>query len=119
MAHENRRKASGLYIDDRPLGEYLVDIDIAFFEDGTVGEPIRIALDLVEAQRIRLAIDNAIDALRNRQRVDLVCGDCVTCGNTRMTTIKRPSRKDPEAIHCPVCHPKIIEMQQKLGRGAL
>lgn len=110
--HEDRIHIGSVHLDDRPLGSYAIDMDVTVFEDG-VPQRIEFDMNLDAAMTMRQHLDNAIDGLRKRQMKDLVCGDCETCGNTRMVTKERNG--NPWTEHCPVCQPKLQAMRQKVG----
>jgi hypothetical protein len=109
-----RKSVSSIFLEAQPVGEYVVRFDVT--EAGTDGrDRHEYVMDVREAERIRHSLDNAIDSIRSRQMVDLACGDCEVCSNTRMVQVEKTTGMGgKETIHCPVCHPKIIEMRKKV-----
>lgn len=106
------REISSIYLEAKPVGDYGIYFHVT---EADGHERTEYVMDVREAERIRHNLDNAIDSIRQRQMVDLVCGDCKVCSNTRMAQVERATGMGGmETIHCPVCHPKIIELRKKV-----
>lgn len=102
-AHDDARRVN-LSLEDRPIGEYVIDATM-WFRDALDQDPERFVITFENAFTLRQHLDNAIDSLANRRTIDALCGSCDLCGNTRMVHPLRYGR--PVAEHCPTCHPKI------------
>jgi hypothetical protein len=108
-------KRAHLYLTDRPLGPYTAVLQVTTFEGGESKQIAEVDLDLKQLLVHRQHLDNAIDAIRDRQFSDAVCGHCEVCSDTRMATEERHG--GPWSIHCPVCHPKLEAARAVLSTG--
>lgn len=116
MAREDRIKAQSVRIDDRPIGDYVIDLDVDLYDpESNSGERFEFSLELDNALSLRQHLDNAIDSLFRRQMADLVCGDCEVCKNVRMVKGLGPGGTRDWIEHCPECKPKLDAMRQKVG----
>lgn len=95
-----------VYLFDRPLGRYTAALQVSTIAGGDVERVAEVDLDMRQLLTLRQHLDNAIDALRDRQFADAVCGHCDVCNDTRMATEPGPGGK-PWSVHCPVCRPKL------------
>lgn len=116
MVAEAERLSAHVYLDDRPLGAYVADMDISVGH-GPDAPRYAFEISLDELEGLRLHVQNAIDALRHRMLRDAIAGSCSKCKNTRMVDVVRHGRRTPGAEHCPICTPKIDAVINALREG--
>lgn len=90
--------------EDRPIGDYVVDLRINTFLDGTIAT-IDYDLTLDAARSLRDRLIGAITGVERRILDDVTAGPCDLCGNVRMIYPLRHGR--PSAEHCPICRPRL------------